>query len=639
MIKKTVVIGWDAPIIKRIKKYVTEDAMPNIKHLIEQGVWANNCLVPHPTITPPNWTTIATGAWPGTHGIICFNLPEEKTLEKTYAAFYKDDCQAEYIWNSAAKIGAKTILLNYPSTWPQAVKNGVQIGGGGLAINEYRLKGTETWDFKCDLSADLCLTTEELPEANIIKIKQAEKWKNLPEGKEYKEAEFQITFRKTDEISTEPPWYILLINLGSGFDKIGLYKEKNGKNPIAIIEKEKWSENIYLEIETKNGKKKIVFKIKLMNLSPDGENLKIYFTPLCALSGFAFPQNIEKEIENIEGLPIPNSFYYSYYYDWIDIKTLSEIIDFQNIYLGNCANYLLKNKEWDLFFMHAHCPDHFYHSFINDIELDKKIQEAEKNFYHSLDNMVGKILEAINEEETLIILTSDHGAVPTENIKEENFKHFDVNDILEENGLLVREKDEKTGNKKIVWEKTKAVAHLSVYIYINLKNKYIHGIVENNKYENIQNEIIKALYNWTDPKTGKKPIAFAFKKQDARIIGLYGDKIGDIIYGVYPEVSGEHGRQLTTGEYSIGSMKGLFIAKGPDIKKGKTLDRTIWLTDIVPTICYLMDLPVPKDCEGAIIYQIFDDIDCKRKEKEQIKATYEKIKKASEVEKFLTHKY
>ncbi|MGB9677027.1 MAG: hypothetical protein ACPLZ9_00255, partial [Candidatus Ratteibacteria bacterium] len=110
-------------------------------------------------------------------------------------------------------------------------------------------------------------------------------------------------------------------------------------------------------------------------------------------------------------------------------------------------------------------------------------------------------------------------------------------------------------------------------------------------------------------------------------------------YGIYPEVNGEHGRQITTGEYGIGSMKGLFIAKGPNIKKGKIVERTIWLVDIVPTICYLMDIPVPKDCEGAVLYQIFEDPDFKRKEIEKLKENYERMKKAFESEKYLTHKY
>jgi predicted AlkP superfamily phosphohydrolase/phosphomutase len=636
-IEKCVVIGLDAPIVKSIKKYVEEGVMPNIKRLIEEGVWGENCLVPHPTITPPNWTTIVTGSWIGTHQIVCFNLLEEGQLEKTYAAFYKDDCKAEYIWEAVEKIGKKTILLNYPSTWPNAVKNGIQIGGAGLSINEYRLKGIKEWGIRCDLSADICFTTEELPEAYQIKLKKAEGWKNLPEGKEFKEAEIKIEFRWSDYISREKPWYILLINSGNGFEKVGIYRKRDWENQVTILEKGKWSEKIYTELETDRGKKKVVFRIKLIDLSPDGKNIKIYFTPLCSLSGFAFPESIEKEIENLDGLPIPNSFYTSFHFNWIDIQTLSELIDFQNIYLGECANYLLKNKEWDLFFMHAHCPDHFYHIFINKIEEDKEIENAERKFYQSLDKMIGRILESIDEEKTFIIITSDHGAVPTS----ANFREtgFDVNKILEEKGLLFTEIDETTSEKKIIWEKTKAVAKLSCYVYINLKSKYPHGIVEDNEYEKIQDEVIKALYDYTDSKTGKKPIAFAFKKQDARIIGLYGEKIGDIVYGVYPEVSGEHGRQITTGEYGMGSMKGLFIAKGPGIKKGKIIERTIWLVDIVPTICFAMDLPVPKNCEGAIIYQIFEDPDFKRKEFEKIKENYERLKKAIETERHLTHNY
>lgn len=104
-------------------------------------------------------------------------------------------------------------------------------------------------------------------------------------------------------------------------------------------------------------------------------------------------------------------------------------------------------------------------------------------------------------------------------------------------------------------------------------------------------------------------------------------------------MSGEHGRQLTTGEYGVGSMKGVFIVNGPGIKKGITLERTVWLTDIVPTICYALNLPVPEDCEGAVIYQIFEDPDFKRKEFEKMKKNYERIKKAIETEKFLTHNY
>lgn len=643
--EKCIVIGWDAPIVERIQKYLDEGNMPNTKRLIEKGVWAENCLVPHPTITPPNWTTIATGAWPGTHQIICFNMLEQGRLDRWYQAFFHEDCKAEYIWNAAARIGKKSIVINYPSTWPQAVKNGIQLGGAGLAINDYRTFKGKKWSYRCDAGADFCYTTEDLPGVFPLEFESPSGWENLPECKSIKQAKIKMILRYAigedfDIVELdEPSLYMLVFGDENEFNTAGIYLSRNANEPLCILKENQWSEKIYMKIKTKQGEKRVVFKIKLLRLSPDGKDVKIYFTPLCSLSGWGFPSGIEKELENLEGLPVPNSFYYASLAGWIDMETLSEMIDMQNTWLGEAAAYLVKNKEWSIFYMHAHCPDHFYHGYINRVESDVSVENAERRFYNSLDNMLGKILSSVDENKTLVIITSDHGATPTENIHHPDYKVFDVNEILAKKGLCTITQDPVTGVKDIDWTKTKAVSLLSCYIFINLKSRYPHGIVEDNEYEDLRNEIIKALYDYTDPLTGKKPVAFAFKKEDARIIGLYGEKIGDIVYGLYPETSGEHGRQITTGRYGIGSLKGLFIAKGSGIKKGLKLERTVWLTDIVPTICYALNLPVPAQCEGGILYQIFEDPDFRLKEFLKTKENYERLKKVFDSERHLTHNY
>jgi len=43
--ERAVVIGLDAPIVKSILKYSREGKLPNITRLIENGVWAENCLL------------------------------------------------------------------------------------------------------------------------------------------------------------------------------------------------------------------------------------------------------------------------------------------------------------------------------------------------------------------------------------------------------------------------------------------------------------------------------------------------------------------------------------------------------------------------------------------------------------------
>jgi len=131
----------------------------------------------------------------------------------------------------------------------------------------------------------------------------------------------------------------------------------------------------------------------------------------------------------------------------------------------------------------------------------------------------------------------------------------------------------------------------------------------------------------------------ALKKEDARILGLYGDRVGDVVYASTKETSGEHGRKLTTGEYGVGSMKGLLIIAGPNIKKGYMLRRTVWLPDVVPTVSYLLGLPIPKDAEGAIIYQALESPDYLIEELHTLRRNYNLLKTAYEGQKSLTHNY
>jgi len=60
-------------------------------------------------------------------------------------------------------------------------------------------------------------------------------------------------------------------------------------------------------------------------------------------------------------------------------------------------------------------------------------------------------------------------------------------------------------------------------------------------FEKVRDEIIKTFYEYTDNKTGKKPVLFALKRENARVIGLHGDRIGDVIFALSPEFGEQHG--------------------------------------------------------------------------------------------------
>ena len=60
---KIIVLGVDGMDPNLTKKFVEEGILPNVKKFLERGVAREDLLMQggHPTITPPMWTTMATG--------------------------------------------------------------------------------------------------------------------------------------------------------------------------------------------------------------------------------------------------------------------------------------------------------------------------------------------------------------------------------------------------------------------------------------------------------------------------------------------------------------------------------------------------------------------------------------------------
>jgi len=643
--KKAVIIGLDSAQPARVDQYAREGFLTNIKKLIEGGVFAENCLVPYPTVTPPNWTTIVTGAWAGTHGITDFHVHRPgDPLDKVHQGFTTEDCQAEYIWESAEKAGKKVIILNYPCSWPPRVKEGIVIGGAGLSPNEWRI-GDDLPGLKARVGfcTEQLITTQILPLSRRVKFQSAKGWENAPRysDEEDLEAEFRLRLGSGKYNADPINWYLLVQDsTGKGYDRLTLSPTKNFQDAFFTISKGEWSKKVYGDIRLANGEvKKVHFRGKLIELSEDADDFRLYLTAMgIEDDDYVYPREVGKEIRSEEGLMAFNGGYVAYSLKLIDMDTYMEVQHFHNIWLADVATYLLKNKPWDLLTMHFHAPDWFYHAAMTDLDpftqKDEKkrdwARQAERRMYQSLDEMIGRIVEAAGKD-ALIMLVSDHGAVA-------DGPPFNPYDALVPAGLAALEEKTRewdTGGvladhaKYIVnWEKTKAVPQRDLYIYVNLKGRDPDGIVEPKDYEAVQKQIINALYDYRDPKNGQRVVCLALTKKDARILGLYGDWIGDVVYALNPEYGAQHGQQLPASELGCGDQRSIMVMYGPGFKKGYRLKRNMWLTDIVPTICHILNWPMPKDVEGAVIYQAFKDPNVIQNHVENLQRSLESMEKA-----------
>ncbi|MBW2085893.1 MAG: alkaline phosphatase family protein, partial [Deltaproteobacteria bacterium] len=625
------VIGLDCALPHLIEKHIAEGHLPTFKKLISEGLIADNCLVPYPTVTPPNWATIATGAWAGTHCITDFHSHIPGTdLENinVVEAFNSERCHAEFIWDVLDSAGKKCVVLNYPGSWPSKMKNGVMVGGAGLTVSDWRdgLIALNSYVSVC--SAQL-ITTGIYPRAIKTAFQEAQGWTNVPEmGDEPLEMEVNLAFPSAKEEPEAHTWYVLVRQTGGDeYDRATLSPTKDFNDAFFTLAVGEWSENIITNIKMKDGsEREVAFISKLIELSDDAEDFRLLISAMIETSGWSSPAEVAKEISFEEGLPHPGGGMTGVAIGWYGQDTYVEMTVQHDIWLGNAAAALLKKQDWDLFYMHAHPPDWVYHAIITDMDPATCPDEARRNkawdthlkVYQSQDRMIARILEVVDEE-TLVILVSDHGATadgpvfnpykPLENagltvMKEKAVAAEGSGALAETLALFTARPDMKA---------SRAIPQREIHVYVNLKGRDPDGIVEPEDYQKVQQEIIEALITYVDPGTGKRPVALALSKQDARILGLYGDYIGDVIYAIYPWFGSQHGQILPTVDWGVGSLKGLFTMAGPGVKKNHRLQRTAWLTDIVPTLCYLMDWPLPAQAEGAVLYQAFEDLNFKLK--------------------------
>ena len=103
--RKIIVVGIDGMDPRLAKKYLDAGKMPNLQKLLSRGSAREDLVMLGgvPTITPPMWTTIATGASPNVHGITCYWAQSPEKLDELVYAFHSDLCKAETLWETTAK--------------------------------------------------------------------------------------------------------------------------------------------------------------------------------------------------------------------------------------------------------------------------------------------------------------------------------------------------------------------------------------------------------------------------------------------------------------------------------------------------------------------------------------------------------
>lgn len=704
--KRVLFIGLDGLIPELVQRFVAEGNLPTLDRLMKQGVFSHLLSSP-PVDTPTNWTSLATGAWTGTHGINTFSVREKGEVFDNHRDFsanifprfpglarssLNQVSRAEYLWQAAERAGKKCLLVNYPGGWPPNLRDGVAIDGTGpfssvlarlthpcfyatpdAGPGETGSAGSiplyfHPLDRKDPGNQDDLLVTSASP-ASRRRSPGPDPAGRKPSLETALAVSGEAEMEKRggrwvpltaegDVAEPRPVSYRLLLRPGKSgdYERLTLTGWEQSDKIMVELHPGQWSDWLSQEFITPHGLVTGKFRFRLLELAPDGSRVVLYRTAIYNNQGWAYPSHVADElIDALFELNEADGFHPGE--SSRRTRVVPKVSPLCQVYesttdqaasLAATAGYLARKYPWDLMMVQIHAPDGIHHDILNGLCPDWKsytpAREQEtlrllREEYQVLDKAVSELIQACADENTGLVVVSDHGAIPT-------VKTLWLAKVLLEAGLLSYRKNER-GQLVIDYEKSRVILGdhpLAQNIWVNLKGREPFGIVPPEEYEKIRSLVIQLLYGLRDPETTECPIAMVLRTEDAAFLGQWGDSVGDLVYYYAPgyanklavrsvgpfdpdyledpafETIGEgiqtqrgvllqgvHHCYLPGTKYSGCSVQGVLIMAGPGIREGVQIKAPVWTVDIAPTVSHLLGINPPKQAEGKVISSALDE--------------------------------
>jgi predicted AlkP superfamily phosphohydrolase/phosphomutase len=314
---------------------------------------------------------------------------------------------------------------------------------------------------------------------------------------------------------TVPAWMCMMTSKDPG--TLGIYGFRNRKDHTydglrfatswAVKEPTVW------DILSEAGKESIIMSVP-PSYPPKplkGVQIGCFLTPNDD-ADYTYPKELKDELKSAAG---------EYIFDIRNFRTdntqyiLDEAYKMTESKFRN-ADWLLANKPWDFFMMVEMGPDRLNHgiwSFIDPnhprYEEGNPYKESLREYYRFLDGKIGELLDRHADDDTAILVVSDHGAKAmvggvcfNEWLHNEGYLGF--------NGDLP---DEVTPLNKMEldWSKTKAWGDGGYYgrLFLNVEGREPNGVVPKAEYDKVLDELvakIEAMVDYEGNPMGNKAL-------------------------------------------------------------------------------------------------------------------------------------
>lgn len=404
-------------------------------------------------------------------------------------------------------------------------------------------------------------------------------------------------------------------------------------------------------------------------LSNDGKNIGIVNFPMLfppyPINGFmisgigssvdeiyTYPKTLKNNLDGIvdDYEIIVNYHDEKYNDDDLFIKDVNRVLDKR----ARAIYTLIKENDWDLFISVFSCTDWIQHlmwkhidksHILHDADISGKYAREFLEIWKKIDGILAEILVLAGDDTSLFIV-SDHGFGKQDQC-------FNLYPWLKQKGYLAGE-DEIKSTAKVTSHIISSLSKSSLtklipgtirrniskkvsvkpFDYINKEkskvfilrhtipfggiyiNKNVNGIpISESECDKLKKDLIIDLKNIG--KDLNKEISVTVFESDKIYTGKKTHLAPDIIFTINnwrciinESISNDDvfiEKPYSSRHTGSHRMNGIFLAHGPDIKKGLALSGAK-ICDIAPTILYMFGISIPEPMDGKVLSDIFDEV-------------------------------
>jgi len=558
--KKVLVFGIDGLDPKLLQRYADEGVLPHFKKLMAEGEFSP-LQTTIPPLSPIAWSTFITGMDPGGHGIFDFihrdptsvmpymsmarAVPSSRTIklgswELPLSGGGVDNLrQGRAFWQILEEQDIPTTVFRMPANFPPAESDGKSFSGMGTpditgSPGTFSYFSQRPVPNAADITggkAYVVKVTDNKIEAKLFGPENPFRREERPSRRRSKTGEREMEYKHP----TSTVDFTVYLDPEKPIAKFVV-----GENEF-ILQEGEWSDWQAFDFEfvpmlvsasatgrfyLKQVRPDFQLYVTPLQINPDDPVMPIS-TPedwshhLCHELGYFYTQELPEDTKAFtHGIFTGPEFWEQSQFVYRERR--------------RALDYFLDRFDEGFLFFYYSSVDmgcHMLWQYIDDkhpgFDRDEQMRETIKTLYREMDESLGRVMEAIDDETTLIVM-SDHGFAPF-------YWGVNINTWLLEKGYAKLRDPTIQGRypafANVDWSQTRAYALGLNGLYINLEGREQRGIVKpGEEYEQLLDQLEKDLLEMVDPRNGQHAVTLVTRTH-RDFHGPYIDVGPDIIVG------------------------------------------------------------------------------------------------------------